>query len=279
MDVKPASDSKPNIIVLQLESFFDPSLIKGLKLLDNPIPNFTAMRDSGPSGYLRVPVVGGGTVNTEFEVLTGMSVNYFGVGEYPYESVLRDETCESVAYDLKDLGYTSSAIHNYDGSFYGRNEVYPNLGFDAFTSVEYMTGSEHTEKGWTKDAVLKGYILDAMESTEGSDLVFAVSVQCHGKYPKNFEDKTVPVDENTDLGGVDPAKFQYYLAQLRETDKFLGDLIAALKKSSEEVVLLVYGDHLPTLDISKDDLSTGSIFTTQYAIYGVVAVFWGAIRT
>ena len=40
------------------------------------------------SGYYKVPSVGAGTANTEFETITGMSLHYFGPGEYPYKSIL-----------------------------------------------------------------------------------------------------------------------------------------------------------------------------------------------
>ena len=39
------------------------------------------------SGELTVPACGAGTANVEFEVLTGLSVKFFGPGEYPYKAV------------------------------------------------------------------------------------------------------------------------------------------------------------------------------------------------
>lgn len=42
------------------------------------------------SGYYKVPSVGAGTANTEFESITGMSLHYFGPGEYPYKSILKE---------------------------------------------------------------------------------------------------------------------------------------------------------------------------------------------
>ena len=118
VDGEPEAGTRPNIILVQLESFFDPALIRGVELEEDPIPNFTGLRDSCASGYLRMPTLGAGTVNAEFEVLTGMSLDFFGLSEYPYESILRENTCESIAYDLKELGYGTHAIHNYNGSFY-----------------------------------------------------------------------------------------------------------------------------------------------------------------
>lgn len=268
----PEAGLRPNIVLVQLESFFDPALIRGVELEENPIPHFTALRDSCASGYLRMPTLGAGTVNAEFEVLTGMSLDFFGLSEYPYESILRENTCGSIAYDLKELGYGTHAIHNYAGSFYGRNEVYPNLGFDDFTSLEYMHGVEYTEKGWPRDAVLTQYILQAMEQTETPDLVFAVTVQCHGKYPDDSEIDDIRFRGNDVFEGPASERFRYFAKQLQGTDQFLGELIDALKACGEKTVVVAYGDHLPVLDLQAVDLVSGTLFQTQYIIwsnYGV----------
>ena len=272
VDGEPEAGTRPNIILVQLESFFDPALIRGVELEGDPIPHFTALRDSCASGYLRMPTLGAGTVNAEFEVLTGMSLDFFGLSEYPYESILRENTCESIAYYLKELGYGTHAIHDYAGSFYGRNEVYPNLGFDDFTSLEYMHDVEYTEMGWPKDTVLTPYILQAMEQTETPDLVFAVSVQCHGKYPDDSEIDDIRFKGNNVFEGSASERFRFFAKQLQGTDQFLGELIAALEACGEKTVVVAYGDHLPTLDLNADDLISGTLFQTQYFIwsnYGV----------
>ena len=59
-----------------------------------------------------MPTVGAGTVNTEFEVLTGMRQRDFGVCEYPYKTVLKSTTSESVCNDLASIGYKSHCVHN-----------------------------------------------------------------------------------------------------------------------------------------------------------------------
>ena len=94
----------PNIIFLQLESFFDPKLVDYLEMSEDPIPVFRKLMKEYTSGYYKVPSVGAGTANTEFESITGMSLHYFGPGEYPYKSILKETTCESAPYILKDTG-------------------------------------------------------------------------------------------------------------------------------------------------------------------------------
>ena len=258
---------KPNIVFVQLESFFDPSHIIGLELEENPIPVFSSLRENYPSGTLTVPVFGGGTVNTEFEVLTGMRIRDFGAGEYPYHTVLLDRPCESICFNLKEEDYSTHAIHNNTAVFYNRYKVYANLGFDTFTSMEYMNGLETNTIGWAKDSVLTGYILTALDSTETPDLVMAVSVQPHGSYPDDELNDPTPIDTGTLPGDVSANAFAYYVSQIEETDVFVGQLVEALSQTEEPTIVVFYGDHLPNFAITDDMLDTGSIFTTEYVIW------------
>ena len=61
--------------------------------------------------------------------------------------------------------------------------------------------------------------------------------------------------------------FEYYISQLKETDDFLGELLAALQNYPEPVVLVIYGDHLPALDFQEEEFRSGSLLTTEYVIW------------
>lgn len=261
------SGRKPNIIMLQLESFFDPTLMESLSFSQDPVPNFRKLKENYSSGFLTVPSIGAGTANTEFEVLSGMRVRFFGPGEYPYKSVLKDKTCESIAYDLKRLGYGTHAIHNHRGAFYGRNKVFPNMGFDSFTSLEYMNNVTKTPKNWAKDRVLTDEILAALESTKSEDLVYTISVQGHGQYP----DMRLIQNPKVTMSGIqvesDAYAFEYYVQQIHEMDEFIGNLTEALKNFDEDTVLVMYGDHLPSLNIQDSDLVNKTVYQTQYVIW------------
>lgn len=258
----------PNVVFVQLESFFDVNRMKDITYSENPIPNFTALGEEGSRGLLGVSSLGGGTANTEFEVLTGLDLTFFGTGEYPYQSVLGDRCCETVAYNLAALGYTAHGMHNHTGTFYDRYLVYSNLGFDTFTSAEHMLGLTYNELGWEEDAVLTDYIMKALGATEGQDFVFAVSVQGHGGYPEVsvYEDEP-PIT----LSGADSEEwhnaFTYYVNQLHEMDAFIGALCDALEDFGEDTVLVLYGDHLPSVEIVEEQLKKGDLYTTEYVIW------------
>lgn len=257
----------PNIVMVQLESFFDVNYLKGVSFSENPVPVFSRLKESCPHGLLTVPSIGAGTANTEFEILTGMSLNFFGAGEYPYKTVLQKNTCESICYSLAELGYTSHAIHNHQGTFYERHVVFPNLGFDTFTSLEFMEDVDFNPQGWARDEVLTGEILKALASSVGSDFVYAISVQAHGKYPETVGDEPRQIVVSGLEGEGERAALEYYVNQLRETDAFIDALLAELAQWDEPVVLVLFGDHLPGLDIENEDLGNGDRYQTEYIIW------------
>ncbi len=261
------SEQRPNIVLIQLESFFDPYEVEFFKTLKDPIPTFHYLMDNYTSGYFMVPSVGAGTANTEFEVLTGMSLRYFGPGEYPYKTIAKYQPMESVATALKEFGYGAHALHNNGGNFYSRADVFANMGFDSYTSKEFMNVLELTENGWAKDYILTEHIMNSMDSTEQQDFVFCITVEGHGDYP---EEPVIEDPEIELLGIADTGKsnaWEYYVNHLYETDKFIAELIGALEAREEPTVLILYGDHLPTMGLEATDLKSRYLFNTNYVIW------------
>jgi len=261
------NEKLPNIIFIQLESFFDTSEVEFLETSEDPLPNFRKLSKEYSSGYFKVPSVGAGTANTEFEVLTGMNLRFFGPGEYPYKTVLKEQTCESLATALGKLGYQTHALHNNGGNFYSRAKVFDNIGFDTFTSKEFMNILQLTENGWSKDDILVEHILEAMDTTEEQDFVFGISVQGHGDYPeeKVIDNPKITVSQVEDEGKRNA--WEYYVNQVYEMDQFAGRLIEELEKRDEPTVVVFYGDHLPTMGLEAKDLKGRYLYNTNYAIW------------
>lgn len=262
------AEEKPNIICVLLESFVDPNEINFLNYSKNPVPNFEALSKNYSTGYLTVPVVGAGTANSEFEVLTGMGMQFFGLGEYPYKTILKTNTCESIAGNLKSLGYGTEVVHNNGGNFYSRAHVFSQMGFDNFTSKEMMDITEYTPLGtWPTDDILVGEVEKALDSTEQSDFVYTITVEGHGIYP------TEKVIENPDVTVTgapteeENNQWEYYVNQIHNVDKFIANLTDMLSKRDEKTVVVFFGDHLPTMGLEDTDMKSGSIFKTQYVTW------------
>lgn len=260
-------EEMPNIIFIQLESYFDVEEAEFFTTSEDACPNLHKMYENFSSGYFKVPSVGAGTANTEFEVLTGMNLRYFGPGEYPFKTYVKEKPCESVATALSALGYGTHGLHNNGGNFYSRARVYNNMGFDTFTSKEFMNILQTTENGWAKDDILIEHILEAMDTTEQQDLVVGISVQGHGDYP---EEQVIENPKIKVQGIEDEAlknKWEYYVNQVYEMDAFAGKLVQAIEDRGEPTVIVFYGDHLPTMGLKAEDLKSRYLYNTNYVIW------------
>lgn len=263
-------DEYPNIICILLESFVDLALINFLETDKDPLPNFHSLYENYTSGYLEVPVVGAGTANTEFEILTGMGMQFFGLGEYPYKTILKETNCESIAADLKTLGYGAHAVHNNGGNFYSRAHVFSMMGFDTFTCKEVMDITEYTPIGtWPIDDILIGEVEKSLDYTpDQPDFVYTITVEGHGDYPKEkvLENPAIGVTANGKEEGMQYA-WEYYVNQIHEVDDFIGDLIEMLEQRDEKTFVVMFGDHLPTMGLTEEEMTTGSLFQTQYVTW------------
>jgi len=262
-----SSDELPNIIVVQLESYFDVANAEFFTTSEDACPNLHNLYQNYSNGYFKVPSVGAGTANTEFEVLTGMNLRYFGPGEYPYKTYSKKHPTESAATALASLGYGTHALHDNTGNFYSRANVFNNMGFDTFTSKEFMNVLQTTENGWAKDEILTHHIMEAMDTTKQEDFVFTVSVQGHGNYPETqvIENPKIKVEGIEDEALKN--KWEYYVNQVYEMDQFVGDLIKAVEERNEPSVVVFYGDHLPTMGLKAEDLKSRYLYNTNYVIW------------
>ena len=53
-----------------------------------------------------------------------------------------------------------------------------------------MSDIEYNPIGWAKDSILTGEIAKILDSTEGSDYIYTISVQGHGDYPSQMPENS-----------------------------------------------------------------------------------------
>ena len=257
----------PNIIIVQLESFMDLHRINGLTFKEDPIPTFRKIASESTNGFLKVPTYGGGTVRSEFEVLTGLSTDYLPVGEIPNNNILKKQPVESLAYILHDYGYGTNVVHNYEGNFYNRDTVYPNLGFDKYISMEYMDKPNNQSWQYPEDVLNIKPIEDIISNNEKPQFIYNVTVESHGGYSSSdFENYTV--DGNLDQ--EEKNELQCYIDKLRGVDEYIKELLDYVESSGEPTVIAMFGDHLPSLKIINDDesvLKDGNKYLADFFIW------------
>ena len=121
-------EQKPDIIVVINESFCDLGIYSDIESDIDYLDGFKGIENAS-YGYAFSPEIGGGTNNTEFEVLTSDSMfllNSFAPFNY---LKLNEKNSTHLSY-LKTLGYESYAVHAKTGVNYNRGNAYPALAFD-----------------------------------------------------------------------------------------------------------------------------------------------------
>lgn len=238
---------KPNIIVVLAEAFWDPLLLTDLTFEKDPIPFFRSLVKEGQSGELLTHVFGGGTVNTELEVLTGLSTRFLPPGQETY-SYRISRPIDSLAHVLRNQGYHTTAIHNFKNWFYDRDKIYKWLGFEKFVSMEFFSDPEYIGP-YIDDRELMKKTIEELKKTEGPDFIHVVTVSSHGPY----DDIRYPEGELKGCGNtpkltdVPQYILDLYCQVLNETDDALRYLIEGVEELDEPTMVVVYGDHLPML--------------------------------
>jgi phosphoglycerol transferase MdoB-like AlkP superfamily enzyme len=242
------SAERPDIIVIQSESLFDPTVLNGFD--HETLPNLRRLAAEGASsGHLHVPTIGGGTIRTEFEMLSGIPLRYFDSIQFPYLqlSMRRFPTLVSV---LKTKGYSTTAIHGGDPGFWSRNSAFREMGFDTFESESSFPAEAKIEGAYMADRAMTDKITAQLEQGMEPKFIFAISIEAHGAYDYDLvshPEQRDHIDVPTTLSLSEKANFKNYLYHIKDADEELGRLADYLAKRERPYVLLFYGDHLPPL--------------------------------
>lgn len=236
----------PDIIIVQSESFFDPARLKKIGT-EHLLPNLRKLQAQYRHGDLWVPTYGGGTIRTEFEVLTGLAMREFPEIQYPYFRLTNKEVVPGIARTLVKHGYQTVAIHPNSRDFWNRAATFEHLGFAEFDADEQFADADRI--GWYhSDAALTDHMIKRLDEASGPMFMFAVSIENHGpysNYPGADPDRLAAQFVPEGLDEAAAAQLRGYFYHLDNADRELGRLVATLKQRKRRSLLLFYGDHLP----------------------------------
>ncbi len=247
--------SSPDIIVVLSESFWDPKLLPGTTFSKNPIGNFDeiASRENAISGYMYQTAFAGGTVRTEFEVITGLSCDEIPAGAVPWQYV--DEEIPTYASAFKKLGYSTTFLHTYTSDFYLREDTYPLLGFDkAYFEDDLEKINEVPRKYsgfYISDNSFAEYIKYTLdENADKPNFIFGISMENHQPYTSKYSSFEVEV-KNPKISEGTMEEIKHYATGVYNSDKALGKLADFVDNRRKETILIFFGDHLPNLGEDK----------------------------
>ncbi|ALV21565.1 LTA synthase family protein [Carnobacterium antarcticum] len=241
---RPESMEDINIIYVMSESFSDPMKIKELEVENDPIPFTRSMMEDYSGGSILSQGYGGGTANIEFEALTGLSLETMLPGmTTPYTQLAsKMNKIPTMLSFLPEDYYYKTAIHPHHTQMYRRTEVYENMGFDEFLYNETMAHTDKIENNpFISDGAAYQEVIEQMEKTDKTDFIHLVTMQNHGPYSGFYSEIKNSVSGDTDL-----AEVSGYIQGLTYSDQAMEEWIAKLEQFPEKIVVLFWGDHLPS---------------------------------
>ncbi len=236
-----------NITVIQSESFFDARLLHP-SIKTAVLENYDVCKtESIQFGKLNVPAWGANTMRTEFSFLTGLKYEDMGFYRYyPYQFLHR-MPITSLASHLKSQGYFCVCIHPHPASFFGREKIFPNLGFDAFIDIQSFNKNDTFGPYISDQAVTEKIFEVTQENTDKPLFIFAITMENHG--PLYLEKTTLDEQKGyfQEPGKRDLNDLTVYLRHLKNADKMVAELTSAFRQFDKPNTLCFYGDHIPSM--------------------------------
>ena len=269
---KQFDEVQPTVITIMNETFSDLSIYQNMHADYEGPQFFKSLDDALFRGDLYVSAYGGGTCNTEWEYLTGSSMSFLGSGLYPY-MVYNQNPVPSLAEQFGELGYTTTAMHPNHASNWNRTNVYEQLGFDQFLSIDDFEGAD-TLRGMVTDGATYDKILELLEENDDPQFIFDVTMQNHSGYNTGL----VPAAEleHYSIDGVEDPEVNEYLSLIQQSDEDLEKFIAELRELDRPVIVVFFGDHQPSFPSTYNDMwftdedegtHTERLWHTQYFVW------------
>ena len=238
-----------NLHLVVLESFVDPRLFEGVAFDSSPLHPRLARLLGGADPALdqiTTPVYGGGTAQTEFELLTGLPA--LGRVESIEFNALDGDAVPSLVHGLRAQGYRTVATIATSSQFYNSLRAYRSLGFEL---AHFHDGASYLgdgERGILFDGELLQKNLEFVSAhyIERGEPVFNYVLGMYGHHPY-WRDRSARPDVCRLVGGDGSSTIERVANQFWYRTGALADFLVALRERDPTAIVLVTSDHLPPL--------------------------------
>lgn len=276
-----------NVIFIHAESI--QTMAMETKFNGNAVtPNLNKLASSGlffNNFYSQVSV--GTSSDSEFTLLTSLMPVNTGTVFISYY----DRKYVSIPQLLKDKGYTAVSMHANNGSFWNRNIMHKNLGYDKFydKSTYDLEKEGVTTIGFgLSDKDFFSQSIPKLLETDAKDGPFmATMIMLSNHTPFSDLDKYGEFDVDMKVGGVsypymEGTKLGNYFKSAHYADEQIGNFINELDANGllDNTVIVIYGDHdarLSKSDYNKllnYDYQTNSIIDNDDPKYTPIDYYW-----
>ena len=242
---------RPDIIVILNESY---SILDGKdKLTDT---------DGAITGKMTVPQTGGGTNNSEYELLTSNSMRLYSQ-DAPFNYLEGNQLRDNTVNYLKSLGYETTAMHCEDPKNYNRDTAYKDMGFDnVYLGDKPWTKNYYGNRPWL-DRDNYADMLKWCDFEDKPQFVYLLTYQNHGGYDQN--DESCDTVHKTKYGKEND-EVNEFMTSVEMSEDALIELINHFKDSDRHTIIIMAGDHNPPFitKIEPDEIKQKQ---TNYVIW------------
>lgn len=241
---EPSYRRKRNIHIILEESFWDADLLTQAHFSVSPMdPRFMDLWKQTGYSHGMSPAFGGQTANAEFEILCGFPINEVAV---KFEYGLKNNT-PCLPRLLDQAGYRTIASHPNLPAFWNRQVAFKLIGFQSFWAGSDFQMDDLSGKQFLSDKSLHEQVAAKLAADRQHDdrpvLDYIVSIFGHWPYPPsdNGNHPDIVKSDTRVPEVVNYANAIYYKS------RDMMDEIARLRQSDPDSIIVVFGDHLPTL--------------------------------
>ncbi len=240
-----SEQTTPDVILILLESYFDPNNLFGLEFTESINENYNSIAQKAIYGNMLSFKYGGGTADIEFNILNQINTTYF-TEALSYMNVYGNDKLPSFVQDLKADDYSTYAMHAYTSQLYNRINAYKNMGFDGSKFVDTYSNTD-TYGNYVSDISHVDEMIKKYEEyvATGAENIFlyGVSMQNHMYMSQENIDSDRVYLADTGYSQSFTDGMGILASYMRQTDMAIKRLYDYFEQVDREVVIILYGDH------------------------------------
>ena len=257
--------TKPNILFILSESFYDLSRLPVLRYDGDPLENFHALEAESISGSFHSHYLGYGTGYIEMSMLYGLNSLDLPPGtNICFQDDEVYERFDALAEQYTKSGdYTAEMLHAYDNTLYNRTVTYPLLGFNDlyFSDRIQQMGIEREDGAYGGFYMRDGYFfqgmlkrMEALNQEGKRAFLYGITMENHQPFePQKFNyECQIPLIA-PDFTPAQRDVIRVMLEGITRADQALGELTDYLRQSEEPTIVVFFGDHRPNLFMPGGD--------------------------
>lgn len=272
---------KPDVIIILNETFYDLNKYMDVNADVDYMSDLYNIDDS-VTGYCVIPNIGGGTNNSEFELLSSKSM-YLLQMSAPFMYLSNEIEQRSVVRFFDNFDYATTAMHCGGINNYSRNIAYPAMGFDNIYlgPDDFSYISNNGNRSWL-DSDNYQDLIDHYETETGMEnenvsktdpqFMFLLTFQNHGGYEQN-DDSLDTVHTQNDFGDLTD-DINEFLSSIQLSCSAFKELTEYFAEVDRDVIICMVGDHAPSFASNLPARDDNEIDNDSINLRSVPYVIW-----